>query len=180
MAYFKTETSSRWLPIFPQLEELVRPYWERRAAEAGPGALLFPGVTTTPDGQARMPSSWRNFKQKCCTLAGISHLTHHELRHTFISHAKQLTRGGAPILGDDVSAWAGHKNTRVTDDVYTHVLDEEEPWRGEHLEFRVERFLGGPEFVARDNNLRRAYGLPEVVAGCSGGSNELPTPSVVA
>jgi len=75
---------------------------------------------------------------------------------------------------------AGHKNTRVTDDVYTHVLDEEEPWRGEHLEFRVERFLGGPEFVARDNNLRRAYGLPEVVAGCSGGSNELPTPSVVA
>jgi len=106
-------------------------------------------------------------------LIGCEPALQHELRHTFITYALQLTRGGMPIQPGDVRKWSGHSSAEIQA-IYDHLVEEEAPRRGEHLEFRLTHYLDDPTVAARYAALRRSLGLPELGAvGSNGGSKPL-------
>jgi integrase len=79
--------------------------------------LVFPG----PHGAPLHPQSMRDSFRRVCKRAGIGSDWHpHEARHTFVS---VLSDAGQPIAA--IAAAAGHKNPRITQTVYTHVIAAE-------------------------------------------------------
>jgi len=139
----KTLQSERSLVIFPQLREIVHPYWPRRLAEAGPDALLFPQAKR--DGH--MITDFRKALGFVLKTCGLPTFRVHDLRHTFASHALQL-RGGYPITTFDVAKMLGHTTSALVEDRYGHLLADIVQ-RSEVVEYRVEHFVHRPAFHAK-------------------------------
>lgn len=150
----KSKKARRWVPIFPQLEGLLRPYWNERAEVAGPDALLFPGGTSDETGDRMMSTDgWRGLLDRLCEVIGVKRYVQHELRHTFITHALRLTPGGMPISPGLVREWSGHASEQVQD-IYTHQLKRGVVRLGEHVEYRITHFLDDPKVMARYQRVR--------------------------
>lgn len=112
-----TKTGSiRSLPLSPALLKMFQARW---TSKSEPDDLVFPSPTGKPIDD-------RNFRQRiwkrACERAGIHYLPPYCARHTFITHGlerQSWTHAQAAKM-------AGHKNTRMVTDVYSHMIDTPE------------------------------------------------------
>lgn len=100
----KTETSDRYIPIFPKLKALLK------CLPRSPSARLFPFSDST----------LKREYEKLRSLCGFD-FTIHSLRHTYIT---RLHEQGV----DDkvIQKWAGHSSVTTTQRIYVHVLSDQE------------------------------------------------------
>jgi len=98
----KTAKSDRWVPLFPVLDELVRP---QQLARRG-GHLLDP-----------WHNAWKDLRA-ACSRAGIEPRSVLDFRHTFASWLKQ-----AGCDSKAVGALMGHTTGKMVDEVYGHLDD---------------------------------------------------------
>jgi integrase len=98
----KTAKSDRWVPLFPVLDELVRP---QQLARRG-GHLLDP-----------WHNKWKDLRA-ACLRAGIEPRSVLDFRHTFASWLKQ-----AGCDSKAVGALMGHTTGKMVDEVYGHLDD---------------------------------------------------------
>ncbi len=100
---FKTETSDRIVPLFPDLQSLLKKIIERRKS-----AALY-----SVDGKPFLKSSDPIFRlrecqktiNKACESTGVHRLVHHDFRHLF---ATMCIESGVDI--PTVSRWLGHSD----------------------------------------------------------------------
>ncbi|HSH44555.1 MAG TPA: tyrosine-type recombinase/integrase [Longimicrobiales bacterium] len=141
----KTRTSHRMVPLWPQLEEILRAHvFGSGAPRAG---LLFP---SRADG---MIGNLQKSLDEVAKLAGVEALKTRALRHTYCSARLQtvsrIVRPGAdPERDDNPYEWVpvakftvqremGHGGAALVDRVYGHV--GESPHRSEVVEYRAEK-----------------------------------------
>jgi len=97
----KTETSERFIPLFPQIAEILNNIPHE-------GERVFPYTNR----QVRI--SFDHIRRKC----GF-HFRIHDLRHTFATRCLE-----SGIATKTVSKWLGHKHTSTTEEIYSHLLTE--------------------------------------------------------
>lgn len=97
----KTETSERYIPLFPQIAAAFKdvPHDDAR---------VFPLTLR----QVRL--AFDRVRRKC----GF-HFRIHDLRHTFATRCLE-----SGITTKTVSKWLGHKHTATTEEIYSHLLTE--------------------------------------------------------
>ena len=117
----KTKTSNRTIPMFPEVEQILR---HVRALQAENKMKLgqkycrdLDLVFARDDGYFICDTTFRAFVNKRLTEAGIEHHKIHSFRH---SCATTLFEEKADIK--KVSKWLGHSCIGITLDTYTHVL----------------------------------------------------------
>lgn len=146
----KSETSRRTLPLPPSLVQALRHHrtrqeWERR--RAGPAWQEHGVVFTREDGRPLRPEFVYRYLQRTLAAAGLPRVRFHDLRHTFAT----LAASEAGADSKRIAHLLGHSTTRLTDDLYRHVLP---PVARETVE-RLDRALLG-----RDRTGRRRTGSP--------------------
>lgn len=130
----KTRSSHRTVPLWPQLEEVLRPYVFGRDEPLGD--LLFPSLAA--DGRERMLRDVRKALDKVGERAGFEHgLIRTKLfRHTYCAARLQTLDRGAPVSLYTVSRELGHSSTAMVEKVYSHLGQVRH--RSEAVEFRFE------------------------------------------
>jgi integrase len=128
----KTLRSHRVVPLWPQLEEVLRPYTDQRVVERG-GTLLFPAE----DGG--MVTDWRKLLDRIASRAGwkAGEIRSKMFRHTYCAARLQTLDGGAPVSVFTVSRELGHSSTAMVEKVYSHLGTMRH--RSEVVEYRVEQ-----------------------------------------
>jgi integrase len=114
----KTPHSARTVPLWPQLEEILRPYVFDRDAPMRDG-LLFPA----PWGDGPMFQGkllWRGL-ERVGALAEIEGLRTRILRHTYTAARLQTLDRGEPVSVWTVSRELGHASTERVERVYGHL-----------------------------------------------------------
>jgi integrase len=129
----KTRPSQRVLPLWPQLEEILKPYADRRVVERG-GRLLFPRFAA---GQEAMITDFRKSLDRVATAAGwqAGEITSKMFRHTYCSARLQTLDRGAPVSTYTVSREMGHGSQDMVEQVYSHLGQVRH--RSEVVEYRV-------------------------------------------
>lgn len=102
----KTETSDRIIPLFPELEKLLRSVQVRRKAAARFAVDGKPFLAAT-DPVFRIKECQKSIDRACATV-GMTRLTHHDFRHLF---ATRCIESGVDI--PTVSRWLGHSDGGV-------------------------------------------------------------------
>lgn len=97
----KTESSDRFVPLFADLEALLKKIIKRRQAAARYAETARPDLEPT-DRVLRLSEAQRSIDRACATL-GIPRITHHDFRHLF---ATRCIESGVDI--PTVSRWLGH------------------------------------------------------------------------
>ena len=117
----KTGTSHRVVPLFPQLEKILRDYLLAREREAPLGSLLFPSARLESEGMIR---DSRKALDHVSVRAGWQkgEVRTKAFRHSFCAAALQLLDRGHPISPWTVARWMGHGGQSLVDQVYG-------PWR---------------------------------------------------
>jgi integrase len=123
----KRQWSERAVPLWPQLREILGSYVE--SLEAGPGELLFPGLTGGMITDLRKPLKEISREAGC----PIPRLT--KFRHTYATARLQTTDGGKQIFLWTVAKELGHKTVARVEDTYGHPSHFRP--RGEVVEYRV-------------------------------------------
>lgn len=100
---FKTETSDRIVPLFPDLQSLLKQIRERRI-KAAVYALDGKPFLKSSDPIFRLRECQKTI-DKACITAGVTRLVHHDLRHLF---ATMCIESGVDI--PTVSRWLGHSD----------------------------------------------------------------------
>jgi integrase len=131
----KTRTSQRVVPMWPQLEEILRPYVFN--PDRPPTRLLFPRFTLTGEG---MLTDFRKTLNRVTVPAGWTPgaVTSKQFRHTYCSARLQTLDRGAPVSQDTVARELGHSSTDLVQQVYGH-LGSGPRHRSEVVEYRVEQ-----------------------------------------
>ncbi|MGH7577071.1 MAG: tyrosine-type recombinase/integrase, partial [Longimicrobiales bacterium] len=156
----KTRTSHRVVPLWPQLEEILRAYVFGGAAP--PGRLLFP--TGRRDGSG-MVNDLRKvldaLSERCGWSAGIRTKA---FRHTYCAMRLQTLDRGAPVSPWTVAREMGHGGRSLVDRVYGHLGDVRH--RSEVVEYHVDQHAGklGDRLAAL-----RAWARPRCPAVTAGG-----------
>jgi len=129
----KTRTSHRTVPLWPQLEEILRPYVFSATAPRGEG-LLFPS-----DRGGGMIWDLRKALDAIGRSAGwqAGEIRTRMFRHTYCATRLQTLDSGAPVSPWVVSREMGHGGRSLVDRVYGHLGDVRH--RSETVEFRVEQ-----------------------------------------
>ena len=129
----KTRTSHRTVPLWPQLEEILRPYVFSATAPRGEG-LLFPS-----DRGGGMIWDMRKALDAIGGSAGweAGEIRTRMFRHTYCATRLQTLDRGAPVSPWVVSREMGHGGRSLVDRVYGHLGDVRH--RSETVEFRVEQ-----------------------------------------
>lgn len=129
----KTATSHRVVPLWPQLEEILRPYV---FGERPPGQLLFPSFI---GGAERMVTDWRKVLDAVVVNAGWKpgEIRSKMFRHTFCAAALQLLDGDEPVSTYTVARWMGHGGTALVNRTYAHLGTVRH--RAKALEYRVDQ-----------------------------------------
>jgi integrase len=98
---YKSETSARFIPLFPELAALLQRIQERRrsAARFRPGRRDFLG----PEDAVFHVRECQKTIDAACRRTGASRLTHHDFRHLF---ATTCIESGVDV--PTVSRWLGH------------------------------------------------------------------------
>jgi integrase len=130
----KTATSHRVIPLWPQLEAILRPYVF--GAEAPPGNLLFPSLAT---GKEAMLIEPRKIIDTTAIRAGweAGEIRTKMLRHTYCSARLQTLDNRAPVSPFTVSRELGHGGEAMVRRVYGHLGEVRH--RSKHVEYRVEQ-----------------------------------------
>jgi len=123
----KRSWSERVVPLWPQLEEILRPYVA--ALDRGPDALLFPGLSGGMFTDLRKPLG---------VIADdlrieVPRLT--KFRHTYATARLQTTDNGKQISLWTVAKELGHKTVARVEDTYGHPSHYRP--RGEVVEYRL-------------------------------------------
>ena len=97
----KTEYSERYIPLFPQIAELLK-------------EISRTGENVFPYTYRAVQCAFYRILKKC----GL-HFRIHDLRHTFATRCLE-----SGITTKTVSKWLGHKHTATTEEIYSHLLTE--------------------------------------------------------
>jgi integrase len=133
----KSKGSKRSVPLWPQLEEILRDYLVQREQTGGLGALLFPSCRGSEE---RMITDIRKALDHIAVRAGFvkGDIRLHGLRHTYAAARIQTCDRGHPIALYTVAREMGHKSTDMLEDRYAHLHDRTKEGDAELVEFRVE------------------------------------------
>jgi integrase len=131
----KTLTSARVVPLWPQLEEVLRPFIFSRP----PTTLLFPSFVTEREA---MLTDWRKTLDRVAVRAGwrAGEIRTKAFRHTFCAARLQTLDAGAPVSPFTVSRELGHGSRVMVEEVYSHLGGVRH--RSEVVEYRVEQHMG--------------------------------------
>lgn len=133
----KTRGSKRTVPLWPQLERILRDYLMERERTGGLGSLLFPSGRGSEE---RMIRDVRKPLDHIASRAGFpeGHVRLHMLRHTYTAARIQTLDRGAPVALYTVAREIGHRSPNMIEDRYGHLHDRTELGGKEVVEFRVE------------------------------------------
>lgn len=131
----KTKASTRTVPMWPQLREILEAYLN--PLERAPGTLLFPSPRTPQGKQPKPLAHWRKtFKRLLASLdwtkADLDRA--YVFRHTYIAHRLQTLDQGAPVATYTVAREVG-TSVRMIDEHYGHLVRA--GGRAEVVAFRV-------------------------------------------
>ena len=131
----KTLTSHRNVPLWPQLEAILRSYFAERERGGGLGRLLFPSPTSTSDS---LITDFRKALDAVAIRAGWNkgEIRSKMFRHTYCSARLQTLDGGAPVSPFTVGKELGHGGTSMVQRVYSHLGKVRH--RSDVVEYRVE------------------------------------------
>jgi integrase len=131
----KTRLSHRSVRIWPQLEEILRPYVLNR--EAPLRALFFPSPQSI--GEDRMIREIRKALDAVLVQAGWERgqFSTKDFRHTYCAARLQTLDGGRPVSEFTVGKELGHGGTALVHRVYGHLGDVRH--RAEEVEYRIEQ-----------------------------------------
>jgi integrase len=119
----KTDGSSRTVPLWPQLERILRDYLA--GPNAPTGALLFPSLHRRVRGDAteRMLTDVRGALDRVALVAGWQpgEIRSKMFRHTYCAARLQTLDGGAPVSTFTVSRELGHGAETLVKQVYGHL-----------------------------------------------------------
>lgn len=130
----KSKKARRTVPLWPQLEGILRAYLAERERTGGLGALLFP--STRSGGLETMLVDVPSL-DPICARAGIERITPHGLRHSYIAGRLQTLDRGAPVSVYTVAREVGHNSTVMIERVYGHIHDRTAAGGLEVVEFRM-------------------------------------------
>ena len=97
----KTETSERYIPLFPQIAELLK-------------EIPRAGTNVFPYTYRAVQCAFYRIRKKSGLQFRI-----HDLRHTFATRCLE-----SGIATKTVAKWLGHKHTSTTDEIYSHLLTD--------------------------------------------------------
>lgn len=134
----KTRGSARVVPLWPQLEPILRAHifpGDRTPREG----LLFPGKDRR--GAVKMIGFFDKALDHVAQLAGwkAEEVRSRIFRHTYCAARLQTLEGGAPVSRETVRREMGHGSTDMIDRVYSHLGTIRH--RSEVVEFRLEQHL---------------------------------------
>ena len=130
----KTLTSHRTVPLWPQLEEILRPYVF--GSDSPPGRLLFSSYRGSKEG---MITDLRKVLDAVAERAGWKpgEIRTKAFRHTYCATRLQTTDRGAPVSEFTVAREMGHGGFALVRRVYGHLGTVRH--RSEWVEYRVEQ-----------------------------------------
>jgi integrase len=131
----KTRGSQRVVPMWPQLEEILRPFVFN--PDRPPTRLLFPRFTPTGEG---MLTDFRKTLNRVTVPAGWTSgaVTPKQFRLPTAPHDLRTLDHGAPVSQDTVARELGHSSTDLVQQLYGH-LGSGPRHRSEVVEYRVEQ-----------------------------------------
>jgi integrase len=131
----KTRTSHRVVPLWPQLEEILRPYVFGTRLTRG-GTLLFPSFESGKEG---MLQDLRKLLDRVAVRAGWKRgeIRSKMFRHTYTAARLQTLDRGASVSAYTVSRELGHGGEALIKRVYGHLGTVRH--RSEMVEYRVEQ-----------------------------------------
>ena len=129
----KTAGSHRVVPLWPQLEQILRPYV---FGARPPSRLLFPSYRT---GAETMLTDFRKLLDAVAVRAGwnAGEITPKMFRHTYASARLQTMDHGAPVSIFTVSRELGHGSEALVKRIYGHLGTLRH--RARVVEYRVEQ-----------------------------------------
>ena len=132
----KTRGSQRIVPLWPQLETILRDYL--RGPHRPTGELLFPSLVTSREG---MLTDSRKLLDHVGARAGWKRgeIRSKMFRHTYAATRLQTLDGGAPVSIYTVSRELGHTSPVMVQRVYAHLGTIRH--RSESVEYRVEQHV---------------------------------------
>lgn len=133
----RTRGSQRIVPLWPQLEEILRDYL--RGPHRPSGDLLFPSMAT---GTEAILTDTRELLDHVAARAGWKRgeIRSRMFRHTYAATRLQTLDGGAPVSIYTVSRELGHSSPAMVQRVYAHLGTVRH--RSEAVEYRVEQHAG--------------------------------------
>ena len=145
----KTAGSHRSVPLWPQLEEVLRPYVF--SIDRPPSRLLFPSFRT---GAERMLTDARKLLDAVGARVGYHprELNLYAFRHTYAAARLQTVDGGAPVSVFTVARELGHGGEAMVRNVYGHLGQVRH--RADVVEYRIDQHVSKLE--ARLATLRSA------------------------
>jgi integrase len=168
----KTRTSWRVIPLWPQLETLLRAWVFGPRLEMS-GRLLFPSFAS---GQEAPLRETRRLLDRIAQRIGWKRgeIRHRLFRHTYCAARLQTLDHGAPVSMYAVSRELGHGSEDMVRRVYSHLGTVRH--RSEVVEFRVEQ-----HFERLGDQLRRLGSvITSDIKEAAGGSNEEPRDTEVS
>ena len=134
----KTATSHRVVPLWPQLEEILRPYVF--GTDRAPGRLLFPSYRLAGNGLAgeeHLLQEPRKALDAVAERAGwkAGEIRTKMFRHTYCAARLQTLDKGAPVSPFTVSKELGHGGTALVERIYGHLGEVRH--RAKAVEFRA-------------------------------------------
>lgn len=128
----KTLPSARVVPLWPQLEEILRPY----IFGSPPSRLLFPSFST---GREAMLTDLRKLLDRVAVRAGWQRgeIRTKMFRHTYCAARLQTLDGGHPVSSYTVSRELGHGSRDMVERTYGHLGTIR--YRSEVVEYRVQQ-----------------------------------------
>jgi integrase len=172
----KTAKSQRTVPLWPQLERILRSYVF--GSDSPPARLLFPSYRT---GAESMLTDVRKLLDRVTELAGTLYVMDRGrkrkaepgdirtkvFRHTYISARLQTLDHGAPVAAWTVAREVGHSSTAMIEKTYGHLGQVRH--RAKVVEYRVRQHrttLNGRRLntFAATSGKARGFGKSQVVA----------------
>ena len=141
----KTSGSERTVPLWPQLEEVLRAYLIQREQDGGLNELLFPA--TRGGANEHMIDNVRKSLDRIGARAGFKagSLRATAFRHSYATARLYTAEHGAPVSLWTVRGEMGHRSTSMIENVYGHTIDQRtRAWNEQKLalpevvEFRIE------------------------------------------
>jgi len=137
----KTATSRRVVPLWPQLEEILRPYRVRLGLGAE-DRLLFPSTrhqVAAVGAAAHVLTEPRKLLDAIAARGGwkAGEVRTKALRHTYCAARLQTLDRGAPVSAFTVARELGHGGRSLVDRVYGHLGEVRH--RADVVEYRVEQ-----------------------------------------
>jgi integrase len=127
----KTHSSDRRVPLWPQLEAILRTYIADREQAGGIGSLLFPSHRHDCE---RMLDNVDRQLDRIGDRAGLANPRLHAFRHSYTAARIQTLEHGAPVSLWQVALELGHQSTAMIEKRYGHLAKVTE--RKEIVEFR--------------------------------------------